>query len=180
MKDPTDTRDIGPRVGSPLWIYLLSVTVAGAVVFGLAMTRLTGIAGLIRHPLFWVVAAMVVLGDIWPIVTPGKSSSEAPHASVTFSFAALIVWGLPVALLLEVTSTMVTLLGKRKAPLRAAFNAATSALGMAAAWAVLYVTGDRHTPMDPWMPGGADVLTIMAAGAAWFVVCYVLVTVAIA
>jgi diguanylate cyclase (GGDEF)-like protein len=180
MKDPTDTRDIGPRIGSPLWIHLISVTVVGAVVFALAMTRLTGIAGLIRHPLFWVVAAMVVLGDIWPIVTPGKSSSEAPHASVTFSFAALIVWGLPVALLLKVTSTMLVFLGKRKAPHQAAFNAAAPALGMAAAWAVLYVTGDRYTPMHPWMPGGDDVLRILAAGAAWFVVYYVLVTVAIA
>ena len=162
MKDPTDTRDIGPRVGSPLWMYLAAVTLVGAAVFGLAMsTELRGLSLLVRHPLFWVVAAMVVLGDIWPIVTPGKSSSEAPRASVTFSFAALIVWGLPVALLLEVSSTMLTFLGKRKAPHRAAFNAAASALGMAAAWAVLYLTGDRHSPLDPWMPGGADVQVIL-------------------
>ncbi len=180
MKDPTDTRDIGPRVGSPLWIHLTSVTVVGAVVFGLAMTRLTGITRLIGHPLFWVVAAMVVLGDIWPIVTPGKSSSEAPHASVTFTFAALIAWGLPVALLLEVSSTMLTFLGKRKAPHRAAFNAAASALGMAAAWGVLYLSGDSHSPLHPWVPRGTDVLAIVAAGAACFIVCYVLVTVAIA
>ena len=180
MKDPTDTRDIGPRIGSPLWIYFTSVTVAGAVIFGLAMSRLAGISYCVRHPLFWVVAAMVVLGDIWPIVTPGKSSSEAPRASVTFIFAVLIVWGLPVALLLQVSSTMLTFLGKRKAPHRAAFNAAASALGMAAAWAVLYVTGDRHTPQHPWMPGGADVLRILAAGAACFAVSYVLISVAIA
>ncbi len=180
MKDPTDTRDIGPRVGSPLWIYFTSVIVAGAVIFGLAMSRLAGISDCVRHPLFWVVAAMVVLGDIWPIVTPGKSSSEAPRASVTFVFAVLIVWGLPVALLLQVSSTMLTFLGKRKAPHRGAFNAAASALGMAAAWAVLYVTGDRHNPQHPWMPGGTDVLRILAAGAACFAVGYVLISVAIA
>ena len=29
MKDPNDTRDIGPRVGSPLWIHMTSVTVVG-------------------------------------------------------------------------------------------------------------------------------------------------------
>ena len=58
MKDPTDTRDIGPRVGSPLWMYIMSVTVAGAVVFGLRdRACCTGVAGLIRHPLFWVLAA---------------------------------------------------------------------------------------------------------------------------
>ena len=180
MKDPTDTRDIGPRVGSPLWIYFTSVTVAGAVIFGLAMTRLAGISDCVTHPLFWVVAAMVVLGDVWPIVTPGKSRSEAPRASVTFIFAVLIVWGLPVALLLQVSSTMLTFLCKRKAAHRAAFNAAASALGMAAAWGVLYVTGDRHTPQHPWIPAGTDVLRIFAAGAACFAVCYVLISVAIA
>ena len=58
---------------------------------------------LIGHPLFWVLAGMVVLGEIWPIVTPGRSSLEAPLASVTFSFAALIAWGLPVAVLLRRT-----------------------------------------------------------------------------
>src|SRR5258707_11907358 len=100
MKDPTDTRDIGPRVGSPLWIHFTTVTVAGAVVFGLAMSRLAGISACVKHPLFWVVAAMVALGDIWPIVTPGKSPSEAPRASATLIFAALLAWGLPVALLL--------------------------------------------------------------------------------
>ncbi len=53
---------------------------------------------------------MVVLGEIWPIVTPGRSSLEAPLASVTFSFAALIVWGLAVAVLLQATATLLTFL----------------------------------------------------------------------
>ncbi len=29
MLDPSDTRDIGPRIGSPFWIYLTVVTAAG-------------------------------------------------------------------------------------------------------------------------------------------------------
>ena len=32
MKDPNDTRNIGPRIGSPLWIYLTVVTAAGLLV----------------------------------------------------------------------------------------------------------------------------------------------------
>src|SRR5260370_28280567 len=186
MKDPTDTRDIGPRLGSPLWIYLTSVIVVGAVIFGLAMSQRTGVESLIRHPVFWVLAAMIVLGDIWPIVTPGKSSSEAPHASVAFSFAALIAWGLPVALLLKVSSTILSSLGKRTAPHRTAFNAAASTLGMAAAWPVLYALGDRPMPAKPrvhhtyWVPHAYQVWGILAAGAAWVIVVYVLVGVAIA
>jgi diguanylate cyclase (GGDEF)-like protein len=186
MKDPTDTRDIGPRVGSPLWIYMTSVTVVGAAVFGLAMSKLTGVDDLSQHPLFWVLAAMIVLGDIWPIVAPGKSSSEAPHASVAFSFAALIAWGLPVALLLKVSATALGALGKRNAPHRPAFNAAASTLGMAAAYPVLYALGDRPMRARPWdghtywVPHAYQVWGILAAGAAWFIVCYVLVGVAIA
>src|SRR5262249_42496533 len=98
MKDPTDTRDIGPGAGSPLWIHLALVTLAGVVVFSVAVSRLSGMAGLVSHPLFWVLAAMVLLGDLWPIVTPGRSSTDAPVASVAFCFGALVAWGLPVAL----------------------------------------------------------------------------------
>ena len=31
MRDPNDPRDTGPRIGSPLWVYLTAVTAAGAV-----------------------------------------------------------------------------------------------------------------------------------------------------
>ena len=58
MRDPNDTRDIGPRVGSPLWIHMTSVTVAGFAVFAWAMMHLSGLPQLVRHPLFWVIAAV--------------------------------------------------------------------------------------------------------------------------
>ncbi|MFY9891218.1 MAG: bifunctional diguanylate cyclase/phosphodiesterase [Streptosporangiaceae bacterium] len=180
MKDPTDTRDIGPRVGSPLWIHITVVSVVGAAVFGLALSRLMDLSTLIDHPLFWVLAVMVVLGEIWPIVTPGHSRLEAPLASVTFAFGALIAWGLPVAVLLRGTSTVVTFLAKRKAPHRAAFNAAAATLGLAAGGAVLYLLGVRTSPRHPWFPDGQDIWRILLAGAACFLVSYILITVAIA
>jgi diguanylate cyclase (GGDEF)-like protein len=181
MRDPTDTRDIGPRVGSPLWIHLALVTVAGAVVFGLAVSRLSGLDRITGHPLFWVLASMVVVGDLWPIVTPGRSSTEAGRASVTFCFGALIAWGLPVGVLLCGTSMVVTQLARRKAPHRAAFNAAAFTLGMAAGGATLYaLCGKMASPAHPWVPVGSSVWRILLAGAASFAVSYVLITVAIA
>jgi hypothetical protein len=141
MKDPTDTRDIGPSVGSPLWIHLALVITAGTVAFGLAMTKLMGIGGLLQHPELWVVAAMIVCSDMWPIVTPGRSNVEAPVASVAFSLAALMVWGLPVAVLLRATSLLVVGLAERKALHRSAFNACSATLSLVAAWAVLYGFG---------------------------------------
>ena len=123
---------------------------------------------------------MVVLGEIWPIVTPGRSSQEAPVASVTFSFAALIAWGLPVAVLLRAPATMLVMLAKRKAPHRAAFNAAVATLGLAAGGSVLHAFRGRIAPAHPFVPQGADLWQILLAAAACFAVSYVLDTVAVA
>jgi diguanylate cyclase (GGDEF)-like protein len=181
MRDPSDTRDIGPRVGSPLWIHITLFTVAGAAVFALSMSKLTGLKDCVAHPLFWVVAAMIVLGDIWPIVTPGRSAVEAPVASITFSLAALFVWGLPVALLLRASSSFAVFLAQRKAVHRAAFNAASATLSTAAGWAVLYGLGFRYSPSRPWQfSHPVDLWKMLLAGVVCFAVNFLIVTVAVA
>jgi diguanylate cyclase (GGDEF)-like protein len=161
MRDPSDTRDIGPKVGSPLWLHMAVVIAAGTIAFGLSLTKLTtltGLAGLtglgsldymVHHPLFWVLAVMIVLSDTWPIVTPGRSSVEAPVASVAFSVGALIVFGLPVAVLLRALSTFGIGLAERRAVHRAAFNASSVTLSLVAAWALLYGVGVRPSPLKP-------------------------------
>jgi diguanylate cyclase (GGDEF)-like protein len=183
MKDPTDTRNIGPRVGSPLWIHMTAVTIAGAVVFALAVTELMDMSVLAKQLLFWVLVAMVVLGDFWPIVTPGRSSVEAPLASVTFSFAMLIAWGLPVAVLVRAISTMVTFLAKRKAPHRAVFNAAANTLSLTAGGIVLSALDLRGQPRSPhWgvVNGPWDLGKVLLAAVASFVVFHILINVAVA
>jgi diguanylate cyclase (GGDEF)-like protein len=180
MRDPNDTRDIGPRVGSPLWIHMTSVAVAGFLVFAWAMTRLSGLPELVRHPLFWVIAALIVVGELRPIVAPGRTGAESPVASLTFSFAALLYWGFPVAVLLRVTSCLAVGLAQRKAPHRCAFNAAQTTLSMAAAGLALALTGLHPAPSHPLVPSGADLPMVLFAGAAYFAVNYVLLGVAIA
>jgi diguanylate cyclase (GGDEF)-like protein len=180
MKDPNDTRDIGPRVGSPLWIHMTSVTVAGLLVFAWAMARLSGLSGLLRHPLFWVIAALVLVGEMRPIVAPGRSGAESPVPSLTFSFAALLYWGFGVAVLLRVTSSLIVAIAQRKAPHRCAFNAAQTTLSMAAAGLALAVTGLHSTPAHPLDPSGADLPMVLFAGVAYFAVNFVLLGVAIA
>jgi diguanylate cyclase (GGDEF)-like protein len=179
MKDPTDTRDIGPRVGSPLWLHMTLVTIVGAGVFALCVAKTMQVPHLIGHPIFWVLAGMIVLGEIWPIVTPGRSSLEAPVASVTFSFAALIAWGVPVAVLLRATATMLIFLIKGKALHRAAFNASVATLSLAAGGGVLYEFRGAIKKLL-WVPHGTVIWEILLAAAACFVMSYVLVTVAIA
>src|ERR1035438_242401 len=89
MKDPNDTRDIGPRIGSPLWIYMTAVTVTGLAVLVTVAPALTipGLRALGGHPLFWVIAALALVGELRPIVTPGKSAPDAGATSLTFCFA---------------------------------------------------------------------------------------------
>jgi diguanylate cyclase (GGDEF)-like protein len=180
MKDPTDTRDIGPRVGSPLWIHMVLVIFVGTGVFALCVAMVMHVGMLIRHPLFWVLAGMIVLAEIWPIVTPGRSALEAPVASVTFSFAALIAWGVPIAVLLRATATMLVFLGRGKAPHRAAFNAAVATLSLAAGGGVLFAFRGTIHGSKPWVPQGVDVWPILLAALACFAVSYVLDTTAIA
>jgi diguanylate cyclase (GGDEF)-like protein len=180
MKDPNDTRDIGPRVGSPLWIYMTSVTVAGLAVFALAMTRLSGLSGLVRHPLFWIIAALVVVGDMRPIVTPNRTGPESPVASLTFSFAALLYWGFPVAVLLKATSSLVVGIAQRKALHRSSFNAAQTTLAMAAAGLALALTGIHAAPHAAYAPAGRDLPKVLLAGVAYFAVSFLLVEAAIA
>jgi diguanylate cyclase (GGDEF)-like protein len=181
MKDPTDTRDIGPRVGSPLWIHLTVVTAVGAAVFGYAMTDLGGLSSLIKTPLFWVLSVMIVLGEVWPVTIPRRASTDAPITSISFSFAALIVWGLPVGVLVWGTSTLVAhFLVQRRAVHRAVFNAAVAALGMAAAGLVLYALGNKVSATHPWTPRGSDLWRIAPAAVACFIVVYVLVVTAVA
>src|SRR5215471_5593614 len=180
MKDPNDTRDIGPRVGSPLWIHMTTVTLAGLAVFAWAMTRLSGLPNLVHHPLFWVIAALVVVGDMRPIITPTKSGAESPVASLTFSFAALLYWGFPVAVLVKATSSLAVGLAQRKALHRSSFNAAQTTLAMAAAGLVLAVTGKDPAHEKLVRIEGADLPAVLLAGVAYFAVSFVLIQGAIA
>jgi diguanylate cyclase (GGDEF)-like protein len=183
MKDPNDTRDIGPRVGSPLWTYLTVVTVSGAILFALAMTQLPHLAPLTARPLFWLIALLVVVGEIWPIAIPGRSGPESPLASLTFSFAALLYWGFPVAILLRATTILAKGAAQRRAPHRTAFNAAQVVLAMGAAGLTLAAFQVFPSPRH-WIPRGGhlepQLLLVLAAAAAYFVVNFLVVGVAIA
>jgi diguanylate cyclase (GGDEF)-like protein len=168
MRDPTDTRDIPPRVGSPLWIHVTAVIVVGIGAFAFAESHLNHLV-LFHQVLFWVLAAMLLLGEIWPIGNPSRSDLKAPSASVTFSFAILLAWGLPVAVLLRVVSTVLASFGRGRSPYRTAYHAAIAALSLTAAWAVLHGLGVHMTPGMTWVPKDTRGLGTVALAA---VVCF--------
>ncbi|MFC7327793.1 putative bifunctional diguanylate cyclase/phosphodiesterase [Marinactinospora rubrisoli] len=181
MKDPNNTRDVGPRVGTPLWLYLASTTVAGCVLLGVSLfwVDLPGLQQMAAQPLVWVVLCMVVIGELRPIGTPNTPSGEGTPTSLPFSFALVIAYGLPLAGVTQALATVIAGVARGHAPHRTAFNVAQYTLSFGVADSVLRLLGPHAAPA-PWVPDGAQLLVVALAGAAYFVTNLVLVECAVA
>ncbi len=182
MRDPNDTRDVGPRIGSPLWILITAVAVAGLVLLAVTVPRLSfpALRALAVHPLFWVIAALALIGELRPIVTPGKSDPDSGVTALTFCFAALLYWGFPTAALVRCATTLIAALTGRQAPFRGAFNAAQCTLSLGAAAVVLDAAGQHPMPLRPWVLSGRELGLVALAALAYFACNFVLVGLAVA
>ncbi|WP_219465930.1 putative bifunctional diguanylate cyclase/phosphodiesterase [Nonomuraea rhizosphaerae] len=182
MTDPTDTRDTGPRVGTPLWAFLAGSIVIGFTALVVAMLRLDqgGLAALARTPLFWVLAVLVVLGELRPVMVSSATAVGGTYPSTMFTFAVLLHFGLPVAVLMQAVAVAMNGIVTRKAWHRVMFNIAQSTLALTAAAVVLGLFGIVPSPAVPWTPTGGDLLAIALAGVAYFATRAALVSGAVA
>ena len=179
MRNPEDKRDVVPRFGSPPWIYIAAVSVVGAAVIALSGIYERGLKDVAGTPMFWVVAVMILVAEIWPVATPGRSGSDSPAISRTITLAALLFWGFTIAVLLRAASIVLVGLA-RHSPHRVAFNAAQVSLSLGAAELVLWVSGHSPRPRVPLVPDNSTLLVVLAAGLAYFVVNFFLVMGAVA
>jgi diguanylate cyclase (GGDEF)-like protein len=125
---------------------------------------------------FWVIAALVLLGELRPVRTAGSYDAQGTVTSTAFVFAILYLWGLWPALLLQAGVTVTSELVKRKRTWIMFFNVGQYVLSVTAAWSVMAFVG---------LPGGiveagrdlrgADLLWIVPSWVIWFVVNDVLV-----
>src|SRR5690606_17790755 len=71
-----DTRDAGPRPGSPLWAYLTAVSFAGLLALAIAQVRpgLDGLPEAARTPLLWMVLVLILLGELRPVMVNSSAS----------------------------------------------------------------------------------------------------------
>jgi len=179
MKDSNDTRNIGPRFGSPLWLYMTAISVAGSAVLGVAFFRLGDLRGHLSLPMVWVVSGMILAGEIWRIATPGRSSADSLAAARSITFGAMLFWGFPLAVLVRATAVVVGGVAHRHTPYRVAFNAAQLSLSLGAAQLVMHTLGLHPSIEQPWRPHDHGSYLVIFGAIAYFIVNYSLVAIAV-
>jgi diguanylate cyclase (GGDEF)-like protein len=120
--------------------------------------------------LFWMLSCLVLLGELLPIPVPRRHGLAKVTISSTFALALLLRFGAGPAMTVYVVSLLVADGAARIAPLKLIFNAAQYALSVAAAGAVLAVTGtgtlERLT--------AGDLPAVLAAAVEFFAVNHLL------
>jgi len=169
MSTEDEARNLAPRRGAPaFWTYVAVITAAGGVLATLQLRGLTMHDFRLMGATFLVVAALLVLGELRPLVTAGSPDANGVSTSTAFVFALLIHWGLAVALLMQTVAAIIADTARHKAPWRTAFNVGQYALSFGAAGATLWVFGLHPTPLHPLSVHGGDLPGIAAAGIVFF------------
>jgi diguanylate cyclase (GGDEF)-like protein len=126
---------------------------------------------------FWVIAALVLLGELRPVRTAGFFDPQGIVTSTAFVFAIMYLWGLWPAILLQAVATTASELAKHKRPLIMFFNVGQYVLSLSAAWLVMVAVGipdglaSVHRPLT-----GLDLLWVIATWVVWYVVNNALVS----
>ncbi|KWW99598.1 bifunctional diguanylate cyclase/phosphodiesterase [Carbonactinospora thermoautotrophica] len=160
--------------------YAACVMAAGAGVLAWGGVRLStdaadGLPRLVQLPGLWILAVLIVFGELRPITSPGRRDGEGITTSTTFTFAVLLYLGLPIAAVLHALASLLYGVARRHATWRNVFNMAQYALSLAAAYGVLAVFGVAATPAQPKVPDAADLPAVGLAALAYLTVNNLLV-----
>ncbi|MDQ7911448.1 EAL domain-containing protein [Phytohabitans sp. ZYX-F-186] len=171
MEAAASRNSVPPERARPFFAFVLAVITVAALLCVVPLARLPGQLPDLPAA-FWVMAGLAVLVDARPFTPPGRRQSSAVFPSTCFSFAIMLGWGLAPAVAVQAAAVVVSSWRMRHAWWRAAFNIGQYALALSAAYAV-----SRLADLDTI--GWGDVVVVAAAAAAWFLVKYGSVTVAV-
>src|SRR3954451_7881756 len=147
MSTEDEARNLAPRRGAPaFWTYVAAITAAGGVLATLQLRALSMHDFRLMGATFLVVAALLVVGELRPLMTAGSPDANGVSTSTAFVFALLIHWGLGVALLMQTVATLLADALRGKAPWRTAFTVGQYGISFAAAGGVLMLFGDNPSP----------------------------------
>ena len=156
--------------GLAAWSFLLGVGLLGVATLALVFVATPRIQfdQLTARPAFWAILALVLVGELRPIFTPGRPDPTGITMSTMFSFAALLFFGLPSAAALQALATVVAGVVHRDAWWRTAFNLGQHTLSLMASWWLLSLGGLTGLPTGASPPSGRDLLVLAAAALAYF------------
>jgi diguanylate cyclase (GGDEF)-like protein len=112
-----------------------------------------------------LLAIAVAIGELVPIRVGPDEGEVAP--STTFTFALLLAYGLPAAVLGQALGSLTADIVHRKAPVRSAFNIAQYTIAIAAAGAVLELIA---SPPENGTFDAAELIGVACAGVVFFAV----------
>jgi diguanylate cyclase (GGDEF)-like protein len=161
-----------PRLAFPAYGWAVSVAGA-ALAVSLVIAGGSVPAGDWR---FWLMAGLVLVGELMPIDVPRRDGADRVAISTAFAFALLLQFGLLPAVVTYAVASAVADVLARLAPLKIAFNAAQYGLSLAAASLVMTLLGEQ--PPIASISGG--LIPVLAGAATFFVVNHVLAGVAVA
>jgi diguanylate cyclase (GGDEF)-like protein len=125
---------------------------------------------------FWLMAALVLVGELMPIDVPRRDGADRVAISTAFAFAMLLEFGLLPAALAYAAASVIADVHARLSLVKITFNAAQYALSLAASALVLQALGDAA----PISSIASALPAVLAAGATFFVVNHVLAGVGVA
>lgn len=128
---------------------------------------------------FWILAGLAVVADVRPFPVPGAARRmPTVFLSICFTFAIMLLWGIGPAVTVQTLSVVGGALRQRLGLVKTLLTAGRFAIALVAGNAVLNLLGPPDFSLGNRL-SRADVLAVIAAGAAWFLANYVLVVIGI-
>jgi diguanylate cyclase (GGDEF)-like protein len=143
--------------------YVAFTTLAGTAMMALLVVGDRPGTGGFDQGAFWMLAAMAVAAELFPLRVPRGEREGELTVSTTCGFALLLVLGPAAAAAALAIASLVADVSHRKLPWKVVFNAAQYVLSVAAASVVVSVTGTWYTGTAPLAL--IDLLVALAAGA---------------
>jgi diguanylate cyclase (GGDEF)-like protein len=96
-----------------------------------------------------MVAALVIFGELRPVVASDSYAQDGVPMSTAFVFATLYTWGFVPAIMLQAVAVLLSEMMQRKDIWKLVFNVGQYVMSVTAAWGVMWLAGVHPTLTDP-------------------------------
>ncbi|MDQ1603036.1 MAG: hypothetical protein QOE01_881 [Actinomycetota bacterium] len=140
-----------------------ALTLCLAAVHGLSSAEIRGLG-----PAFWLITALVLLGELRPVVASGAYDPEGVTLSAGFLFAVMFLWGLWPTVLVQLLAMALGESLRRKPAWKVVFNSSQHVLSLSVAWAVARLLGLDGSPSHPLVMSASDLSVMVLAWTCYF------------